>query len=51
MEEKIQYEMKPNITIEPISEKEVYDNIKHLKSERSPGTEGITNEALKLGAI
>lgn len=37
-------------TLDPIDEKEVFDHIKHLKSEKSPGPDGLSNEAIKLGA-
>ena len=37
-------------TIKKIEEQEVYSQIKQLKTDRSPGSDGITNEAIKLGA-
>lgn len=37
-------------TIRPIEEKYMYDQLKQLKSDKSPGPDGIANEALKLGA-
>lgn len=36
--------------IDPINEHEIARHIKRLKSEKSPGPDKITNEALKLGA-
>ncbi|XP_022821436.1 uncharacterized protein LOC111352944 [Spodoptera litura] len=38
-------------TIRPIEEKCVYDQLKQLKSDKSPGPDGISNEALKLGHV
>lgn len=37
-------------TIEPINETEVYKHIRQLKTEKSPGPDGLSNEALKIGA-
>lgn len=37
-------------TIKPIEEKDIYAQLKQLKSDKSPGPDGITNEALKIGA-
>ncbi|XP_062525564.1 uncharacterized protein LOC134199212 [Bombyx mori] len=37
-------------TIRPIEEKDTYAQLKHLKSDKSPGPDAITNEALKIGA-
>ncbi|KAI8427168.1 hypothetical protein MSG28_014781 [Choristoneura fumiferana] len=39
-----------NKTVEPIEEIEVYEHIRKLKAEKSPGPDSLTNEALKLGA-
>lgn len=36
--------------IKPIQDSEVYEHIKQLKSEKSPGPDGICNEVLKTGA-
>lgn len=36
--------------ITPIEEKEVFLQLKQLKSDKTPGPDGITNEALKIGA-
>lgn len=49
MEQTIAVEFTSN-PIEPIAEKEVYDSIKKLKNEKSPGPDGLSNEAVKLGA-
>ncbi|CAH2103521.1 unnamed protein product [Euphydryas editha] len=35
--------------IEPINEAEMLDHIRRMKSEKSPGTDKITNEAIKIG--
>lgn len=36
-------------TVEPIDEKEVYKHITSLKTEKSPGPDGLSNEALRHG--
>lgn len=36
--------------VEPISELEISKHISHLKPEKSPGPDNISNEALKIGA-
>lgn len=36
--------------IRPIEDFEVYEHVKKLKAEKSPGPDGICNEALKIGA-
>lgn len=36
--------------IRPIEDFEVYEHIKKLKTEKSPGPDGLCNEALKIGA-
>lgn len=38
------------ITLDPITEREIERHIKRLKSEKSPGPDKIANEALKLGS-
>lgn len=43
------YEIKTN-TVQQIDEREVYMHIKQLKNEKSPGPDGISNEAIKTGA-
>ncbi|GBP44043.1 Probable RNA-directed DNA polymerase from transposon X-element [Eumeta japonica] len=42
-------EKKPTTNIERIEEREVYDHIKLLKNDRSPGPDGISNDVFKLG--
>ncbi|XP_045455664.1 uncharacterized protein LOC123665395 [Melitaea cinxia] len=37
-------------TIRPIEEKDIYAQLKQLKSDKSPGPDGVTNEVLKIGA-
>lgn len=37
-------------TVTPISDEEVYLNIKTLTNDKSPGSDGLTNESIKLGA-
>lgn len=43
------YDQKTN-SVNPIDEREVYEHIKRLKNEKCPGPDGISNEAIKLGA-
>ncbi|CAH0718262.1 unnamed protein product, partial [Brenthis ino] len=45
----IESQLKEN-SLDPINEHEIARHIKRLKSEKSPGPDKITNEALKLGA-
>ncbi|CAH2095157.1 unnamed protein product [Euphydryas editha] len=40
----------PSNSIKPIENSEVYEHIKRLKVEKSPGPDGLCNEALKIGA-
>lgn len=37
-------------TAKPIEEREVFEHIRQLKAEKSPGPDGLSNETLKLGA-
>lgn len=49
-EETIITEKQENRELQPILDREVLNHIKKLKNEKSPGPDGISNEALKTGA-